>query len=239
LVSGIAAIADDAKAAQAAFDSGNDAGTAQPVSPPSALCASSLPAWGSTIWRATESDFRLGIKERDYQSAVLAAQGLSFDAVADDGLVIAGQPVKLSILVVNHGPSDVSVTGASVAGFDAPAPCTPGVVKNGAVYTCSSDARVPQNALRPRHTSTTTTGRHPENQPIQILAPDVGFGAPFAAFTALVALGACWPPAKITNHRPATPVLGAVPIATGRRCRDRRLRYRRREIGSLCILQPQ
>ena len=50
-----------------------------------------------------EIDFRLKIKERDYEDAVLAAHGLTFDAVADDGLVIAGQPVKLSLLAVNRG----------------------------------------------------------------------------------------------------------------------------------------
>ena len=44
-----------------------------------------------------EIDFRLKIKERDYEDAVIAAHGLSFDAVSDDGLVIEGQPVKLSI----------------------------------------------------------------------------------------------------------------------------------------------
>ena len=37
-------------------------------------------------------------KERDYQDAVIAAHGLTFDAIADDGLVIAGQPVKLSLV---------------------------------------------------------------------------------------------------------------------------------------------
>ncbi len=37
-----------------------------------------------------EIDFRLKIKERDYQDAVLAAHGVTFEAVSDDGLVIAG-----------------------------------------------------------------------------------------------------------------------------------------------------
>ncbi len=50
-----------------------------------------------------EIDYRLGLKERDYEDAVLAAHGLTFDAVADDGLVIDGQPVKLSLLAVNRG----------------------------------------------------------------------------------------------------------------------------------------
>ncbi len=38
---------------------------------------------------------------------MLAAHGLTFDAVADDGLVIGGQPVKLSLIAVNRGASDV------------------------------------------------------------------------------------------------------------------------------------
>jgi len=183
LVSGIAGIAADAKAAQAAFDSGNDAGTAKPIEAGlSAIRALREQLAGMELddLARYEIDFRLGIKERDYQSAVLAAHGLSFDAVADDGLVIAGQPVKLSILVVNHGPSDASVTGASVAGFDAPAPCTPGVVKKDAVYTCSSDARVPQNAASTTPYFHDNYWKHPENQAIQISTPDVEFGAPFA-----------------------------------------------------------
>ncbi len=127
-----------------------------------------------------EIDFRLRIKERDYQDAVLAAHGLSFDAVADDGLVIAGQPVKLSILVANSGPSDVSVTGVSIAGFDAPVACAPGAVKKDAVYTCASDAHVPKNARLTAPYFTDNYWKHPENQAIQIFDPAVEFGVPFA-----------------------------------------------------------
>src|SRR5262249_57019502 len=90
-----------------------------------------------------EIDFRLRIKERDYQDAVLAAHGLTFDAVADDGLVTAGQSVKLSLLAVNRGASDVNVSEVSIAGFDSASSCTGGAVKKDAVYTCSADARVP------------------------------------------------------------------------------------------------
>ena len=65
-----------------------------------------------------EIDFRLAIKERDYQDAVLAAHGVTFDAVADDGLVVAGQPVSLSLLAVNRGATDVSVSDVTIAGLD-------------------------------------------------------------------------------------------------------------------------
>src|SRR5439155_568832 len=84
-----------------------------------------------------------GQKESDYQDAAVAAHGLSFDAVADDGMVIAGEPVKLSILAVNRGSSDISVTGVTIAGFDGPSGCAPGAIGKDAVYTCAATAHVP------------------------------------------------------------------------------------------------
>ena len=64
-----------------------------------------------------EIDFRLEQKERDYEDAVLAAHGLTFDAVADDGLVVAGQPVRLSLSAVNRGAADVGVTAVDDRGL--------------------------------------------------------------------------------------------------------------------------
>lgn len=183
LISGIAAIAADAKAARSAFDSGNDAATAQPIEAGlSAIRAlrAQLSGMGLDQSARYEIDFRLGIKERDYEDAVLAAHDLSFDAVADDGLVIAGQPVKLSILAANHGASDVSVTGVSIAGFDAPAPCAPGSAKKNAVYACTSDAHVPKDAKLTTPYFHDNYWKHPENQAIQIFEPGVEFGVPFA-----------------------------------------------------------
>ena len=101
------------------------------VSPRCGRCARSSARWGSSDSARYEIDFRLGNKERDYEDAVLAAHGLTFDAVADDGLVIAGQPVRLSIVAVNRGASDVSVTGVAIAGFDTPGPCAAGAGEEG------------------------------------------------------------------------------------------------------------
>lgn len=183
LTSAIAAIAADAKAARNAFDSGNDAGTAQPIEAGLAAIRSlrsQLGGMGLNDSARYEIDFRLGIKERDYQDAVLAAHGVSFDAVADDGLVIGGQPVRLSILASNRGASDVSVTSVSISGFDTAAACAPGVAKKDAVYTCTSDAHVPKNAKLTTPYFTDNYWKHPENQAIQIFDPDVEFGVPFA-----------------------------------------------------------
>jgi len=183
LTSGIGAVAAAARAARNAFDSGNDAATAPPIETGLAAIRAlraQLAGMGLDDSARYEIDFRLRIKERDYQDAVLAAHGLSFDAVADDGLVIAGQPVRLSILAVNRGPSDIAVTGVSIAGFDAPAPCAPGDVKKDAVYTCASDAHVPKNARPTTPYFHDDYWKHPANQAIQIFDPDVEFGVPFA-----------------------------------------------------------
>ena len=183
LISGIGIIAAEGRAARTAFDSGNDAATAQPIEAGLAAIRSlraQLTSMGLEDSARYEIDFRLRIKERDYQDAVLATHGLSFDAVSDDGLVIAGQPVKLSILAVNRGPSDVSVTSVSIAGFDAPATCAPGSVKKDAVYTCASDAHVPKNARPTTPYFNDNYWKNPGKQAIQIFDSSVEFGVPFA-----------------------------------------------------------
>ncbi len=95
LTRALAEIFGDAKRAQAAFDGGNDAGTAAPVEAGLAGIRSlraQLASMGLSELARYEIDFRLAIKERDYEDAVLAAHGLTFDAVADDGLVIGASP---------------------------------------------------------------------------------------------------------------------------------------------------
>ncbi len=183
LVSALGLIAAGAKAARTAFDSGNDAAIAPPIE--AGLTAiralrAQLSGMGLDDSGRYEIDFRLRIKERDFEDAVLAAHGLSFDAVADDGLVIAGQPVKLSLLAVNRGAGDVSVTAVSIAGFDAPAACAAGAVKKDAIYTCTSDAHVPKSARPTTPYFNDNYWKHPENQAIQIFDPAVEFGVPFA-----------------------------------------------------------
>ncbi len=184
LTSALDAIAADAKLARDDFSSGNDAATASPIEA-GLVAIRTLRAQLGNMGGLDDSaryeiGFRLRLKEGDYEDALLAAHGLSFDAVADDGLVIAGQPVKLSILAVNRGASDVNVTGVSIAGFDAPASCKAGSVKKDAVYTCTSDAHVPKDARPTTPYFTDNYWKHPENQAIQIFDPNVEFGVPFA-----------------------------------------------------------
>ena len=183
LKTGIAAIVEQAQKAKAAFDGGDDAGSAAPIE--SGLAAlralrGQLGAMRLTDVARYEINFRLGIKERDYQDALLAAHGLTFDAVADDGLVIGGQQVALSLVAVNRGASDVNVSDVTIAGFDGAPACTAGVVKKDAVFACSATARVPANAKLTTPYFTDEYWKTPAKPAINVFEPGVPFGLPFA-----------------------------------------------------------
>ncbi|HUO29770.1 MAG TPA: NEW3 domain-containing protein, partial [Bryobacteraceae bacterium] len=183
LTDGLAAIVREAKRAQKAFDDGNDAGTAAPIeaglTAVRALRAqlASLPLSDSARY---EIDYRLKIKERDYEDAVLISHGLTFDAISDQGLVIRGQPVKLSLLAMNRGASDVKVTSVAIAGLDAAGSCAAGVVKKDAAFTCTVEAHVPKDARLTTPYFTDNYWKHPANHAIDIFEPGVPFGVPFA-----------------------------------------------------------
>jgi len=183
LTSGLAAIVAEAKRAQAAFDAGNDAAAAAPVEAGLAAVRSlrsqlaSMPISESARY---EIDFRLRTKERNYEDAVLIAHGLTFDAVSDDGLVIGGEPVKLNLLAVNRGATDVIVTSVAVAGFDTPGECKTTSIKKDATFNCNIDAKVPRDAKATTPYFTDNYWKHSENQAINIFDPSVPFGVPFA-----------------------------------------------------------
>ena len=184
LTADLGAIVDQAQRAEQAFDGGHDAAVAAPVE--AGLAAVRALRTRLALMPLDEAaryeiDFRLAIKERDWEDALLAAHGLSFDAVADDGLVVDGERLKLSLLAVNRGPSEISVSDVAVAGFDRPARCAPGVVKKDSVYTCSTDARVPADAKPTTPYFTDTYWATPSNLAIDIFEPDVPFGVPFRA----------------------------------------------------------
>ena len=69
-----------------------------------------------------EIDFRLRQKEREFQQAIVIANGIKLDALADDGVVVPGQPVKLSLILANHG-ADVTVKQVKFGGFDGDGAC--------------------------------------------------------------------------------------------------------------------
>ncbi|MEO8594836.1 MAG: PIG-L family deacetylase [Candidatus Solibacter sp.] len=183
LTSALSAILAEAKKAEAAFTAGNDAGVAGPVE--AGLTAlrtlrGQLGSMGLSEVARYEIEFRLKLKERDYEDAVLLAHGVTVDALSEDGLVVAGQPLRLALVATNRGATDVGVTKVEIAGVDAPKACEPAVLKKDATFTCVSDAHVPKDVKPTTPYFHDNYWKHPENQAIQIVDAGVPFGAPFA-----------------------------------------------------------
>ncbi|HEY3838893.1 MAG TPA: PIG-L family deacetylase, partial [Bryobacteraceae bacterium] len=183
LTSGLAGIVELANRAQKAFDAGNDSGTAAPVEAGLAAVRAlrgRLGSMGLSDSGQYEIDYRLKIKERDYEDAVLAAHGVTFEALADDGLVVAGQPVKLSMSAMNRGGSEVSVASVGIAGFEAAKECPAGAIKKDAAYSCSIDAKIPKSAALTTPYFTDEYWKHPANNAVNEYAAGVPFGVAFA-----------------------------------------------------------
>ena len=71
-----------------------------------------------------EIDYRLRQKEREFQQATLIAKGIRIEAVADDGVVVPGQPVKVDVIVANRGAGEVAIKQVKFEGFQGQAVCT-------------------------------------------------------------------------------------------------------------------
>nr|AAP58541.1 hypothetical protein [uncultured Acidobacteriota bacterium] len=93
-----------------------------------------------------EIDFRLAQKERQFQEAIVLAHGLRIDATADDGIVMGGQPVRVTAAVANRGPEDISITAMKLAGFDGEAACPGAPIKNTPAFSCVADVKIPAGA---------------------------------------------------------------------------------------------
>ena len=183
LTGGLAAVVEQAVRAQKTFDAGDDAGTAAPIEAGlTALRAlrSQLGSMGLSDDAKFEIDFRLAQKERNYEDAVIAAHGLTFEAIADDGLVIAGQPLKVALVTINRGASDVTVSGVDVAGFGGAAACKPGPAQKNAFYSCAAELQVPTDAKLTEPYFHDNYWKHPENLARNDFDPGVPFGVPFA-----------------------------------------------------------
>lgn len=120
-------------------------------------------------------DQRLALKEQQFVNAILLAGGLSLEALADDGLVVAGQPVRLTILAANKGTAGVAMKHVGFRGFDAEAGvCRPQPIAAGAVYRCEATMPVSKQARL-----TTPYWRRLPDAARYEFDPDVPFGVPF------------------------------------------------------------
>jgi LmbE family N-acetylglucosaminyl deacetylase len=123
---GLEALAEQIQLAQKRFDEVGDAATLAPLSAGlKAVRALRATLRGMSVSDSAryEIDFRLRQKEREFQQAIVLAAGLRIDALADDGVVIPGQPLRLSVFVANRGAADVAVRQVKFEGFDGQADC--------------------------------------------------------------------------------------------------------------------
>jgi LmbE family N-acetylglucosaminyl deacetylase len=65
-----------------------------------------------------EIDFRLGQKESQFISAIVAAADLRLEAIADDGVVTPGQMVAVQLIAAARGAVPVDVRSRVLNGFD-------------------------------------------------------------------------------------------------------------------------
>jgi LmbE family N-acetylglucosaminyl deacetylase len=70
-----------------------------------------------------EIDYRLRQKESEFQHAAVIAKGLKLEALADDGVVVPGQAVKVDVIVANRGGSEVAIRQVRFDGFQGQAAC--------------------------------------------------------------------------------------------------------------------
>src|SRR5262245_60284456 len=126
LTQGLEAIATAVQTAERRFDSESDDETVLPLltglravrALRSELTSMPLDENGQFEIRT-----RLLQKEREFQQAILLANSIRIEALADDGVVVPGQPVAVSLVVANRGQNDVTVKQVRFEGFQGDANC--------------------------------------------------------------------------------------------------------------------
>ncbi|MEO5739892.1 MAG: PIG-L family deacetylase [Vicinamibacterales bacterium] len=189
LVSALRAIADHVSAAQKQFDLDGPFAAAPPIV--AGLGAvRTLRQQLSTMGLAAEARFnldaRLKTKEDQLTGAALLAHGLRVEVLADDGVVVPGQDLRVSISIGDRG-RPVTVSSVALDGFSTPAACPSGPLEVGAVYRCDAATQIPATArvTKPYWKALPKAARYE-------FEPDAPFGLPFrpTPFTASFTLTA-------------------------------------------------
>jgi GlcNAc-PI de-N-acetylase/NPCBM-associated, NEW3 domain of alpha-galactosidase len=177
LVAALGAIALRVDAASRAFDSRGPAATVPDLV--AALTGvreliAQTGSMGLTDSAKYEIDHRLRLKESQLQDVIVLAQALRIDATANDGLVVRGQRVGVSVVVGNRGSGELGVAKVTLLGFDAPGTCAPGVATVSAPYACATEVATPADARL-----TDVYWQRPENAGRATFDADAPFGLPF------------------------------------------------------------
>ena len=121
LVDGVSVIAASVQSAQKKFETESDGAALVPLLDglhAARVLRALLRAMPIEEAARFEIDFRLRQKEREFQQAALVANGVRVEALADDGVVVPGQPVKVSVIIANHGTAEVTVKQVKFDGFE-------------------------------------------------------------------------------------------------------------------------
>ena len=121
-----------------------------------------------------EISLRLRQKEEQFEDAIVLAHGLRIDALATDGVVVAGQAVDVTVVIGNRASSELGVRSVMLSGFDGDGGCAPGTATAAAPYECRAQVRVPRDAKL-----TNVYWDRPENAGRATVDPDAPFGLPF------------------------------------------------------------
>jgi hypothetical protein len=176
LSAGLRAIADHVSAAQKAFDIDGPFAAAPPIV--AGLNAvrelrQQLASMGLSAEARFDLDARLKTKDDQFTEAALLAHGLRIEVLSDDGIVVPGQDVRVSISIGDRG-RPVTVSSVGLTGFSAPAKCPSMPLEVGAVYRCDAPTQIPQTrgSTRPYWKPLPTAARYE-------FEPDAPFGLPF------------------------------------------------------------
>lgn len=176
LVSGLRAIADHVASAQKQFDLNGPFASAPPLVAGLAAVRSlrqQLAGMGLSAEARDNIDARLATKEDEFSEAAVLAHGLRIEVLADDGLVVPAQNVRVSVLVGDRSPHSVNVRSVSLRGFNGAAACAASTIQAGGVYRCDSTVRIPADAktTKPYWKRLATAARYE-------FEPDAPFGLP-------------------------------------------------------------
>ncbi|MCU1384279.1 MAG: LmbE family protein [Acidobacteria bacterium] len=122
LTEGLTAISASAQAAQKVFDTVNDEATMKPLMDglfAVRVLRRELRAMAIDDTGKYEIDFRLRQKEGEFQQAITLAHGVKIEALADDGVVVPGQAVKVNVIVANRGTGAVAIKNVKFDGLTA------------------------------------------------------------------------------------------------------------------------
>ena len=121
-----------------------------------------------------EIDFRLAQKEEQFQDALILAQSLRIEAIANDGLIVPGQPLSVTVTIGNRGAAELPMRTITLLGLDGQSGCAAQTVAPRVPFSCTATATVPAKAPL-----TGPYWERPEDAGRSTFAADAPFGLPF------------------------------------------------------------